>query len=85
MQIEIRLIRNRLQLTKFQIFQRTLLDFNGTAMKINIKPISIEKMIVSCIECNTVIWFKCYIEIVHVFIVYSANLIFANFIVIFFR
>ena len=32
MQIEIRLIENRLQLTKFQYFQRTLLDFNGTAM-----------------------------------------------------
>ena len=37
MQIEIRLIRNRLQLTKFQIFQRTLLDFNGTAMSLLIK------------------------------------------------
>ena len=33
MQIEIRLIEKSLQLTKFQIFQRTLLDFNGTAMK----------------------------------------------------
>jgi len=32
MQIEIRLIENRLQLTKFQYFQRTLLVFNGTAM-----------------------------------------------------
>ncbi len=35
MQIEIRLIEKSLQLTKFQIFQRTLLDFNGTAMTIN--------------------------------------------------
>jgi hypothetical protein len=33
MQIEIRLIEKRLQLTKFQIFQRTSLDFNGTVMK----------------------------------------------------
>ena len=32
MQIEIRLIEKNLQLTKFQIFQRTLLDFNGTVM-----------------------------------------------------
>ncbi len=32
MQIEIRLIENRLQLTKFQYFQRTLLEFNGTVM-----------------------------------------------------
>jgi hypothetical protein len=32
MQIEIRLIEKRLQLTKFQIFQRTSLDFNGTVM-----------------------------------------------------
>ena len=32
MRIQIRLIGNRLQLTKFQIFQRTILDFNGTAM-----------------------------------------------------
>ena len=32
MQIEIRLIEKKLQLTKFQIFQRTLLDFNGTVM-----------------------------------------------------
>jgi len=31
-QIEIRLIEKTLQLTKFQIFQRTILDFNGTAM-----------------------------------------------------
>jgi len=32
MQIEIRLIEKRLQLTKLQYFQRTLLDLNGTAM-----------------------------------------------------
>jgi len=32
MRIQIRLIGNRLQLTKFQIFKRTILDFNGTAM-----------------------------------------------------
>jgi len=32
MQIEIRLIKKPLQLTKFQIFQRTLLEFNGTVM-----------------------------------------------------
>ena len=32
MRIQIRLIENRLQLTKFQIFQRAILDFNGTAM-----------------------------------------------------
>ena len=32
MQIEIRLIEKSLQLTKLQILQRTLLDFNGTAM-----------------------------------------------------
>jgi len=37
MRIQIRLIGNRLQLTKFQIFQRTILDFNGTAMFKNIK------------------------------------------------
>jgi len=37
MQIEIRLIENRLQLTKFQYFQRTLLDFNGIAMSTNIE------------------------------------------------
>ena len=42
MQIEIRLIEKRLQLTKFQIFQRTLLDFNGTAMT----PDIFEKFIV---------------------------------------
>lgn len=36
MQIEIRLIEKSLQLTKLQILQRTLLDFNGTAMKFNI-------------------------------------------------
>ena len=35
MRIQIRLIENRLQLTKFQIFQRTILDFNGTAMTRN--------------------------------------------------
>ena len=35
MLIEIRLIEKRLQLTKFQIFQRTSLDFNGTVMIIN--------------------------------------------------
>lgn len=33
MRIQICLIGNRLQLTKFQIFQRAILDFNGTAMK----------------------------------------------------
>ncbi len=32
MQIEIRLIEKHLQLTKFQYFQRTLLEFNGTVM-----------------------------------------------------
>lgn len=32
MQIEIRLIEKRLQLTKFQIFQRTIIEFNGTVM-----------------------------------------------------
>ena len=32
MQIEIRLIENSMQHAKFQIFQRTLLDFNGTVM-----------------------------------------------------
>jgi hypothetical protein len=37
MQIEIRLIENRLQLTKFQYFQRALLEFNGTVMTENIK------------------------------------------------
>ena len=37
MQIEIRIIEKNLQLTKFQIFQRTLLDFNGTVMTLNIK------------------------------------------------
>ena len=36
MQIEIRLIEKSLQLTKLQILQRTLLDFNGTAMTDNI-------------------------------------------------
>jgi len=36
MQIEIRLIEMHLQLTKFQILQRTLLDFNGTAMILDI-------------------------------------------------
>ena len=40
MQIEIRLIEKRLQLTKFQIFQRTSLDFNGTVM------MTIEKQII---------------------------------------
>jgi len=30
--IQIRLIESPMQLTKFQIFQRTLLDFNGTTM-----------------------------------------------------
>ena len=39
MQIEIRLIEKRLQLTKFQTFQRTLLDFNGTAMNIYFKQL----------------------------------------------
>lgn len=37
MQIEIRLIEKSLQLTKLQILQRTLLDFNGTAMVIYVK------------------------------------------------
>jgi len=32
-QIEIRLIAKPLQLTIFQLFQRTILNFNGTAMK----------------------------------------------------
>ncbi|NLB18139.1 MAG: hypothetical protein GX825_05275 [Syntrophomonadaceae bacterium] len=32
MRIQIRLIENHLQLTKFQIFQRAILNFNGTAM-----------------------------------------------------
>jgi hypothetical protein len=32
MQIEIRLIEKRLQLTKFQIFKRTSLGFNGAVM-----------------------------------------------------
>ena len=32
--IQIRLIGNRLQLTKFQIFQRAIVNFNGTAMVI---------------------------------------------------
>ena len=35
--IQIRLIENPIQLTKFQIFQRTILDFNGTAMISTIK------------------------------------------------
>lgn len=35
MQIEIRLIKKPLQLTKFQTFQRTFLDFYGTVMKLN--------------------------------------------------
>jgi hypothetical protein len=39
MQIEIRLIEKRLQLTKFQIFQRTSLDFNGTVMIIHLKKL----------------------------------------------
>ncbi|MCW1735389.1 hypothetical protein, partial [Anaerorudis cellulosivorans] len=33
MRIQIRLIENCIQLTKFQIFQRAIVDFNGTAMK----------------------------------------------------
>jgi hypothetical protein len=33
--IQIRLIESPMQLTKFQIFQRTLLDFNGTTMLLN--------------------------------------------------
>ena len=32
MRIQIRLIGNRFQLTKFQLFQRAILAFNGTAM-----------------------------------------------------
>lgn len=39
MQIEIRLIEKSLQLTKLQILQRTLLDFNGTAMLSAIKKL----------------------------------------------
>ena len=39
MQIEIRLIEKRLQLTKFQILKRTFLDFNGTVMILNMKRI----------------------------------------------
>ncbi len=35
MRIQIRLIENRLQPTKFQIFQRAILDFNGIAMYMN--------------------------------------------------
>ena len=35
--IQIRLIESLMQLTKFQIFQRTLLDFNGTLVSLNIK------------------------------------------------
>jgi len=32
MKIQIRLIENPPQLTNFQIFQRAILDFNGTAI-----------------------------------------------------
>jgi len=39
MQFEIRLIEKPLQLTKFQIFQRTILEFNGTVMDNFIKKI----------------------------------------------
>ena len=41
MRIQIRLIGNRLQLTKFQIFQRAILDFIGTAMIFFIVSLSI--------------------------------------------
>ena len=40
--IQIRLIESPMQLTKFQIFQRTLLDFNGTTMMINIKLMTLK-------------------------------------------
>ncbi len=40
MQIEIRLIENSMQHAKFQIFQRTLLDFNGTVMYFYFKSIN---------------------------------------------
>jgi hypothetical protein len=32
MKIQIRLIEKSMQITKFQIFQRAFLDFNGTVM-----------------------------------------------------
>jgi hypothetical protein len=40
MRIQIHLIESCLQLTKFQLFQRIILDFNRTAMIISIDIIS---------------------------------------------
>lgn len=40
MRIQVHLIESCLQLTKFQLFQRIILDFNRTAMIISIDIIS---------------------------------------------
>lgn len=62
MRIQIHLIESCLQLTKFQLFQRIILDFNRTAMIISIDIISSMlykfKYFIKKVNQTQFLWFK---------------------------